>query len=77
MFCEYLSLQGITVKCINYMEVVDYIFCEDLILFVDEDEKRAIETLLAFVLNIDFNRKILSTFQKFIFEIEYNTLNAY
>uniref|UniRef100_UPI0025A108FB hypothetical protein n=1 Tax=uncultured Phocaeicola sp. TaxID=990718 RepID=UPI0025A108FB len=44
LFCEYLSLQGITVKCINYMEVVDYIFCEDLILFVDEDEKRAIET---------------------------------
>lgn len=75
--CEYLSSQDITVKCIDHMEVVDHIFGEEPILFVDEDERRAIDTFLAFVLNIDFDRKILSTFQRFVFEIEYKILDKY
>lgn len=77
-FWRYLLLKGISVKCIDYEDIADYIYDgEEWILFVDEDEMRAIDTLFSFILDKDFNRKRLSTYKKFILEADYEMLEIY
>ncbi|MDE5931765.1 MAG: adenylyltransferase/cytidyltransferase family protein [Lachnospiraceae bacterium] len=76
-FYEYLISLGITVKDIAYSEVVDYVDIAELILFVDEDELRAMDTLIKYILHKEFLSKKLKTYRNWVQELKYEFVRAY
>lgn len=67
-FSEYLLRLdgGSAVKCVTYSEVADYFDIADLILFVDEEELRGVNTLAKYILHKDFVEKKLKTYRNWI-----------
>lgn len=49
-FKEYLTLQNVTVRCIEHSEVLEYLEKSDFILFIDQNEMRACRTRLNIIL---------------------------
>lgn len=61
---QYFKLKGVKAEVIGYEEISDYIEYAEWILFVDEEEWRAIDTL--WILRNDFNRRKFATWKKYI-----------
>lgn len=76
-FYEYLLSLGIKVKDIAYSEAADYVDEAELILFVDEDELRAIDTLVKHILHKAFFSRKLKTYRNWMQELKYEFVRAY
>lgn len=78
LFYECLLSWNMDVKCIEYVEVLDYVEDVDRILFIDEDELRAMDTLLTFIWEKDVKREKFITYTMFITEeVYYEMLNEH
>ena len=76
-FKEYLTLQNVTVKCIEHSEVLEYLEKSDFILFTEQNEMRACRTRLNIILgeNHDGCEKLITikrVLEKNIVENEIN-----
>lgn len=71
---RYLKLKGAEVEVIEFEEIADCIEQAGWILFVDEDEWRAIDTLWLWILHKDFNRRKFVTWKKYI---EYENMEVH
>ncbi|MBD5522381.1 MAG: adenylyltransferase/cytidyltransferase family protein [Lachnospiraceae bacterium] len=76
-FYDYLLSQGGAVRDIAYSEVLDYIDIADLILFVCEDELRAIDTLAKHILQKDLFRSELKTYGNFMNKLKNEFVRSY
>ena len=71
---RYLELKGVKAEVIELEEIADYIEQVEWILFVDEDEWRAIDTLWLWILQKKFDRRKFITWKKYI---EYENMNVH
>lgn len=71
VFRDYLLSQKLKIKCIEYCEIINYLAGTNWILFVNEDELRAIYTLYTYIWNKDLNETIFCTFYHFVKECSY------
>lgn len=65
-FSNALGLGGIELINIGYQEIIDYINDVDMVLIVDEDERRAIETWLIYIKKCNFLRDKVMTYRNFL-----------
>ena len=65
-FCKYLEDSGAVVKNIEYQEILDYISEVDVVLVIDEDEFRAVDTYLTYLKECDFPRGKIMTCTNFL-----------
>lgn len=78
LFYKHLLSWNMDVKCIEYAEVPDYVEYADRILFIDEDELRAMDSLLTFIWKRGVEREKLITYTMFITEeVYYEMLNEH
>lgn len=75
-FYNYLISLGISVECIEHREVLKYVDKETLILLADEDERRAIDTFVKYIMHQNLKRE-LKTYKQFIQEQRYEFAGAY
>lgn len=59
------------------MEIPEYLEYADWILFTDQDELRAVDTLLANIFDINFDREKLITYEYLVKEIDYKIAGKY
>ncbi|MDE7017657.1 MAG: adenylyltransferase/cytidyltransferase family protein, partial [Lachnospiraceae bacterium] len=71
---QYIKLKGVKAEVIELEEISDYIEQTEQILFLDEDEWRAIDTLWLWILHKNFNRRKFITWKKYI---EYEDMEAH
>lgn len=80
-FRKQLTAQGIYTDCIAFDEITEYLDKAPLILFMDEDERRAAETLFSFIQRKDLGKTVFCTLKEFILERRYDlnheTMNRY
>lgn len=78
---EYLELQGIKADGIAHSEIAEYIGETNDILFVDEDEMRAMRTLCKTIWNMDFGETRFYTYKQVFgevgFGITYEEMSEY
>lgn len=72
-FENYLRSQDIKVNCIGHDEIADFLKKGNRLLFVDEDEMRAVYTLCACIWNIDLENVSFLTYESFLEECSYGT----
>lgn len=77
IFYHNLSSMGFGVKDIEQSEVLDYINSVDRVLFCDEDELRAVDTLFTHILHNTYPREKFVTYKKFIKECWYEVTGEY
>lgn len=76
-FHEYLSSVGVDVQELEHNEVAYYVDMAEWILFTDEDEWRAMDTLIKRILHRDFLRGKLRTYKSFVQEVRYRVVGEY
>lgn len=78
---NHILLQGIKCNCIEYRQIADYIGIVDYLLFIDEDEMRAMYTLCECIWNKSFGKTRFFTYKDVFGEaqcgISYEEMNQY
>lgn len=72
-FKDYLLSHGITVNCIEHGEIINFLEKSNWILFVDENEFRAMDTLYTYIWSKDLKGINFYTYREFIRECRYET----
>lgn len=72
LFKEYFVLRGVVVKCMEHSEVLQYLDLVDKVLFVDEKELRACDTVLK-ILSGEYyrGRDKLKTYKSILWDADY------
>lgn len=71
-FKEHLVLRGVAVRCIEHSQVLQYLDLVDMVLFVDEKELRACDTVLKILLGeYHRGRSRLNTYKSILWNADY------
>lgn len=80
-FKEQMTEQGIHADCIAFDEIAEYLDKVPLMLFMDEEERRAAETLFSFIRRKDLGKTVFCTWKEFVLErrydLNYESMNQY
>lgn len=72
-FRDYLISEGIQVNCIRHVEIKDFLKEVKWILFVDEEERRAMHTICSYIWDEDLKGKKFYTCKEFLEEYCYES----